>query len=163
VTPSIESESAADLAAIHAVHTAAFPTRLEADLVDALRANGHAIVSLVARVDDVVVGHVLLSPVTISRDGAVIAHGLGLAPVAVLPSHQGRGIGAALIRAALQRATAPFCVVLGDPAYYTRFGFVRALDHGLMNEYGVDAELMVLGAAPPGLVRYSPELSSISA
>jgi putative acetyltransferase len=163
----IEPESAADRAAIHAVHSAAFPTRLEADLVDALRASGHAIVSLVARLDGVVVGHVLLSPVTISRDGEVVANGLGLAPVAVLPAHQSRGIGGALVRAALARATAPFCVVLGDPAYYSRFGFTRALDRGVTNEYGVDAEFMVTalpGGAPPppGLARYGAEFASSS-
>ena len=114
----IEPEQPDDIAAVRAVHVAAFPTDGEANLVDALRANGHAIVSLVARsrgstataAGHDIVGHVLFSPVTIERDGVVIAHGLGLAPLAVLPAWQGQGVGSALARAGLdacRRTNAP--------------------------------------------------------
>src|SRR5688500_8161777 len=128
--PLIETERSEDYAGIRAVHLAAFPTPVEADLVDRLRANGRAVVSLVAHESDTVVGHVLFSPVAIhavdgSRD-TVLANGLGLAPVAVLPEFQGCGVGAALIGAGIARCResgVPFVVVLGEPAYYARFGF----------------------------------------
>jgi len=102
----------------------------EADIVDKLRANGDLTISLVAEGADQIVGHVAFSPVSIS-DGASGWFGLG--PVAVLPSNQGRGVGRALIEQGLsdlRRANAKGCVVLGDPAYYGRFGFTS--DHDLV-------------------------------
>jgi putative acetyltransferase len=169
--PVISHERLADAAAVRTVHLATFPTPLEADLVDALRTNGHAVVSLVAFVGEEIVGHVLFSPVTVEQDGKASARGLGLAPLAVLPAHQRQGIGAALVRAGLElcrNKSAPFVVVLGEPAYYGRFGFVRASDFGLSNEYGAGEEFMVLavadGALPAasGLVRYADEFRAFS-
>lgn len=165
----IDAELPDDIRAVRAVHVAAFPTSAEADLVDALRASHHATVSLVARVDGAVVGHVLFSPVTIERDGHVIARGVGLAPLAVLPAHQRHGIGAALSRAGLdacRRIGAPFAVVLGEPAYYERFGFTRASDVGIDNEYGVRDEFMVLALASAlptggGLARYGDKFRTL--
>lgn len=95
----------------------------EASIVDALRAAGALTISLVATEGASIVGHVAFSPVTI--DGA---HGgwFGLGPVAVHPAWQGRGVGRELIEAGLaklQDRGALGCVVLGDPAYYARFGF----------------------------------------
>ncbi len=110
------------------VHLAAFPTQLEADLVDLLRANGNAVVSLVAHVGARIAGHVLFSPVIVERNGEVVARGLGLAPLAVMPAQQRQGIGAALVRAGIEECRnkgTPFVVVLGGPEYYRRFGFVR--------------------------------------
>jgi putative acetyltransferase len=167
----IRPEHDGDAAAIRRVHRAAFPTAAEARLVDRLRAAGHARVSRVAESDGRVVGHILFSPVTIdgSRDGG---EGLGLAPLAVAPPHQRRGIGAALVRdglAACRHAGRPFVVVLGDPAYYARFGFARAAAAGLDNEYGADEAFMVLelrpGALPAagGLVRYAPAFAELGA
>ncbi|MBD9419535.1 N-acetyltransferase [Achromobacter sp. ACM04] len=97
----------------------------EGYITNALREAGALTLSLVARVDGRVAGHVAFSPVTIS-DGSADWYGLG--PVAVLPELQGRGIGAALIRDGLARLKAlgaAGCVVMGDPAYYTRFGFAQ--------------------------------------
>jgi putative acetyltransferase len=122
-----------------------------------LRKGGQGTLSLVATIDDEVVGHVLFSPVT-------PGNGLGLAPVAVMPAHQRRGIAAVLIGEGLKRCSG-YVVVLGDPAYYQRFGFRRARDFGLENEYGADEEFMVLevqaGALRGirGLVRYRKEFS----
>ena len=101
----------------------------------------------------------LFSPVTLLGTSG----GLGLAPIGVLPDYQNSGIGGALIRAGLEACQAlgtPFVVVLGDPGYYSRFGFERAHRHGLENTFGADEEfrVIVFGAAPPpGTVRYSPE------
>lgn len=165
----VEPELPDDIGAVRAVHVSAFPTSGEADLVDALRAADHAVVSLVARLDDAVVGHVLFSPVTIEREGRVIARGVGLAPLAVVPAHHERGIGSALARAGLdecRRIGAPFCVVLGEPAYYARFGFTRALDAGVDNEYGVRDEFMIVALAHElpsggGVARYGDEFRTL--
>jgi len=97
----------------------------EGYITNALREAGALTLSLVARVDGRIAGHVAFSPVAIS-DGSADWYGLG--PVAVLPELQGRGIGAALIREGLARLKAlgaAGCVVMGDPAYYARFGFAR--------------------------------------
>jgi putative acetyltransferase len=114
-----------DAAGIRAVHEAAFPTPVEADLVETLVHEGDAIVSLVAERQGGIVGHVLLSRMQVSGDGQAL-RALGLGPVGVLPGFQGGGIGAALIESALgiARATGEDIVfVLGEPDYYTRFGF----------------------------------------
>ncbi|MCT9810833.1 N-acetyltransferase [Acidovorax sp. Be4] len=124
----IRNETAADVEAIDAVTTAAFLTAPHSDhteqfIVKALRKAGKLAVSLVAEADGKVVGHVAVSPVSIS-DGAVGWYGLG--PISVLPEHQGQGIGGRLMNAALQALRergAAGCVVLGEPGYYGRFGF----------------------------------------
>ena len=148
------------------MHATAFPTDAEARLVDALRAAGQAAVSLVALVQDDIVGHVLFSPVAANS-----GRGVGLAPVAVLPRDQGQGIGAALIRTGIESCRAAgydYVVVLGDPGYYRRFGFRRALDLGLQNEYGAHDEFMVLElrlgglAGVAGMVKYCSEFAALA-
>ncbi|MCI0681212.1 MAG: N-acetyltransferase [Gemmataceae bacterium] len=167
---SIRPERPDDATAIHAVHAAAFPTDAEARLVGRLRAAGHACVSLVAELDGAVVGHILFSPVSLETPAGLIS-GLGLAPMAVLPGRQRRGIGSALVRdglAACRQKPCPFVVVLGHPEFYPRFGFRRASEAGLNNEYGADEAFMVIelepGALPAGagLVKYGPEFAEWS-
>jgi len=135
-------------------------------LVDLLRSAGRLPVSLVAEIGDAVVGHVAFSPVT-TASGAV---GVGLAPVAVAESHRRRGIAAALVRAGLEACRAAgfgWAVVMGEPAYYSRFGFRPASEFGLSDEYGggqaFQAIELVPGALPvgAGLVRYAPEFSAV--
>jgi putative acetyltransferase len=95
----------------------------EAAIVDALRRTDSLAVSLVAAEDGAIVGHVAFSPVA---TGGRTAGWFGLGPVAVRPERQRRGIGQSLIEAGLARLRAQGakgCVVLGDPAYYRRFGF----------------------------------------
>ncbi len=124
----IRPEVPADVAAIHAVTVAAFldaphTGHTEQFIVDALRRAGALSVSLVAEVQGVVVGHVAVSPVTIS-DGSTGWFGLG--PISVNPDIQRQGIGSLLMREALRRLRqqgAAGCVLLGDPAFYARFGF----------------------------------------
>jgi putative acetyltransferase len=111
-----------DHAAIAAVVEAAFGRADEARLVDALRANGDVMFELVAEEDGAVVGHILFSRLYADRDELIAA----LAPVAVRPDRQASGVGSALVRASLESARefgAWGVLVLGDPAYYGRFGF----------------------------------------
>lgn len=157
-----------DEEAIRRVHLEAFGGDIEARLVDLLRQRGKAIASLVADQHGQVVGHIVFSPVTI--DNAPGCRALGLAPVGVRPVNQRAGIGSRLVREGLVRcqdAGYDFVVLVGEPAYYARFGFQAAKPHGLDNEYGVDEEFMVLElrkgslAAIAGLVRYGPEFAEL--
>jgi putative acetyltransferase len=118
----------ADTAGIRALHGAAFPTGAEADLVEALTREGDAVISLVEERQGEIVGHVLLSRMTVSADGREL-RALGLAPLGVRSGFRGGGIGRALIEAALTiaRSTGEALVfVLGEPEYYGRFGFLAA-------------------------------------
>ena len=116
----VRLEASDDHQAVRRVHLASFPGPGEADLVERLRASGDAVLSLVATEGGVLVGHVILS-----RMSAPFC-ALGLAPVAVLPDWRRQGIGANLIEEGIRCArrdgwNAVF--VLGEPAYYQRFGF----------------------------------------
>lgn len=137
----LRAEGRGDEEAVGVVHRRAFGRDDEARLVDALRAGGHGRVSLVAVEHDAVVGHVLLSAVAIAAAGGAVA-GLALAPLAVLPERQRRGIGSALVREALGVARAEghrVVLVLGDPAFYARFGFSVARAAALRTPYPRDA------------------------
>jgi putative acetyltransferase len=124
----IRDEKSADVAAIEAVTVAAFlnaphTSHTEQFVVNALRCAGKLALSLVADAAGEVIGHVAVSPVSIS-DGASAWFGLG--PISVLPEHQGRGVGSLLMREALRVLRvrgAAGCVLLGEPEYYSRFGF----------------------------------------
>jgi putative acetyltransferase len=163
----VRPERASDVDAIRAVHDAAFGGAAEGRLVDALRRADKLVVSLVAESDGEVVGHIGFSPVT----SAAAAKGFGLAPLAVRPDAQRRGIGGKLVLdglAAIAHVGAEFVVVLGDPRYYGRFGFGPAAPRGLSDEFrGGDAFQVIElrpGAIPPGvgLVRYAPEFALVS-
>jgi predicted N-acetyltransferase YhbS len=157
----IRPERAGDEGAIHALTEAAFRDMPfsdgdEQDLVDQLRADGDLTLSLVAEDAERIVGHIAFSPVSIS-DGSKDWFGLG--PVSVRPELHGQRIGSALVKrglADLRERGARGTVLLGDPAYYTRFGFAH--DPGLTYP-GPPAEyfqrLVLEGAAPQGIVRYA--------
>lgn len=153
----VRPERSSDVDAVRSVVTAAFPTDAEARLVDALRSAGRLTISLVADDGGRVVGHGAFSPVS--------GGGLGLAPVAVLPEVQRKGVGGELINEGLRLARgsgAPFVVVLGEPGYYSRFGFAAASRWGVADEYGGgDAfQAIVWGDAPPaGVIKYVPEFA----
>ncbi|WP_030670703.1 GNAT family N-acetyltransferase [Streptomyces sp. NRRL B-1347] len=156
------AETNADIPTIHAINAAAFDTPMEADLVDALRADSSWIegLSIVATDEDgKLIGYALLTRCHIGETPA-----LCLAPVAVWPEYQNTGAGSAAIRAALKAAEdmgEHFVVVLGHPAYYPRFGFTRASTHGIGLTIDVpDEALMALTLdtdhpLPSGTVRYA--------
>lgn len=159
--PGIRKEALADAAAVRAVHEAAFPGVDEANIVDALRDANELSISLVATLDDQVVGHIAFSPITVNDAPA----GLGLAPVAVRPDFQRCGIGSRLIEEGLRlcgASGAALVVVLGDPVYYSRFGFLPAAGLGLSDEYGggdaFQAMILDNSFSSRGLVLYSSPL-----
>src|SRR6266498_4270007 len=162
----IQNEEPTNIDQVRAILQAAFPTDAESKLVDSLRTNGKAIISLVAIGEEEVLCHVLFSPITTSPQSP--ARGIGLAPVAVRPDVQSQGVGSQLIREGLhlcQELGFDYCVVLGSPKYYRRFGFEKASGFGISNEYGVDEEFMLIKFSDcnvHGLVKYAPELAALS-
>jgi putative acetyltransferase len=150
-----------DYAAIRAVLRHAFPTAEEADLVERLRADGDVLVELVEASDIAIQGHILYSPLAIERGDATLA-AAALAPVAVLPAFQARGIGGALIRAGNARCAAlglAAIVVVGHRAYYPRFGFSAAaaesLDAPFSGPHFMALELRPGALEGGGRVRYA--------
>lgn len=166
----IRPEKPEDIPAIRIVIEQAFGRPAEADLVDALRRNGKATISLVAEDDGRVVGHILFSPVTIQSSETELT-GVGLAPMAVLPEFQNRGVGSLLVKNGLDRcreAGHSFAVVLGHSHYYPRFGFTPASRFGIKCEYEVaDEHFMAMelleGALQnqAGTARYQPEFNEV--
>ena len=128
----IRPERAGDQASIRRVLVAAFAGWDEANLVEALRRAGDLPFSLVAVDGTAIVGHVAASPVTLDEPAdaippdAAVSRVVTIAPLAVMPDRHRRGIGTALMDAMLDRlrgAGVGFALLLGDPAYYRRFGF----------------------------------------
>ncbi|MGH8382995.1 GNAT family N-acetyltransferase [Pseudomonas sp.] len=156
----IRNEQPADLDSIERLTEAAFrneehSSHTEHLIVNALRKANQLSVSLVAVENGEIIGHVALSPVTVSS-GAT--HWYGLGPISVRPDRQGQGIGSSLIMAALaelQRLGGVGCVVLGEPGYYGRFGFEA---HPGLELPGVPHEyfqaLSFGSALPTGVVKY---------
>jgi len=121
----------------------------EAELVEVLRSQNALSVSLVAERDGKIIGQAAFSP---ARDEAGAPGWFALGPVAVLPADQGRGIGSALIRAGLQEILergARGCILTGNPAYYTRFGFVLSGEHAPPSEPAEFFMVKLLGGSLP--------------
>jgi putative acetyltransferase len=168
MSPIIRPERSADHAAIREVNRIAFGGEGEARLVDALRGGGHTRISLVAEEEGQVVGHILFSALTIaSPQGEIEA--LSLAPLAVVPSHQRRGIGSSLVREGLRACRDDghrIVIVLGHPEFYPRFGFSAKLAEPLRSPYSGPA-FMAVELVPAALrdiegeVRYSPPFENL--
>jgi putative acetyltransferase len=164
-------EQLSDFAAVDELTAAAFGQPAEARLVQELRRNGGLTLSAVARLASRPVAHVAYSPLTI---GGLAASPpvLALAPVAVTPAHQRRGFGSALIRWSLDRLRergCPAVIVLGEPAFYSRFEFRPASDFGILCPYDVPREYFMAIelhgdalASMSGLVEYRPEFAAVS-
>lgn len=160
----IREERPEDLEAIREVNRLAFAQETEARIVDALRANGAALLSLVAIVNGKVAGHIMYSPATIAS-----LAGAALGPMAVLPELQRSGIGGRLVTSGnlmLRDRGCPFVIVVGHPEYYPRFGFTAAKPLGILCEWELpDDVFMVLALDPSrmagvrGMARYRPEFA----
>jgi putative acetyltransferase len=146
------TESIEERSVIHSINEAAFGGTEEADLVDRLRAEGDALVSLVAELENQIVGHILFSRMWIETpSGLVLA--VALAPVAVLPEHQRRTIGGQLIRYGLDMLRGrgeKIVIVVGYPDYYPRFGFSSEKANSLESPFPRDV-FMVMELSPGAL------------
>lgn len=156
----IRKEVPSDVAHIEALTTVAFlnaphTSHTEQFIVNALRDSGNLAISLVAETDGKIVGHVAVSPVSIS-DGSQGWYGLG--PISVSPEHQCVGIGSQLMKqalATLRELRASGCVLLGDPKYYSRFGFKAKPSLVLPNVPPEYFQALLFNAPiPTGLVSY---------
>jgi len=166
----IRCERPEDTDPIRRVNELAFARPNEADLVDNLRLARAATLSQVAELEGTIAGHILFSPVTVQSPAGDFS-ALGLAPLAVLPELQNRGIGSRLVHASLvdlRAADHGIVVVLGHPGYYLRFGFLTASAVGIRWEKVVPEEaFMVLELKPgalcgrSGVVRYRPEFDLV--
>ncbi len=165
----IRPEKKEDIEAIHSILRQAFSRPEEARLVDELRGKyGSDVLSLVAEDESQVVGHILFSSVVIEGDQKKLK-GMGLAPMAVLPSMHRSGIGSKLVSTGLEmlkKSGVPFIVVLGHPDYYPRFGFEPASRYGIRPQWeGVpDYVFMILWFTKPapqitGTAVFLPEFS----
>ena len=158
----IRPAEARDGPAIREVLLAAFPGPGEADLVDSLRSAGDCVIELVAEDDGAVVGHILFSPMRAPF------RALALGPLAVAPHRHKQGIGSALVEAGhpIAREQGWDAVfLLGDPAYYQRFGYDVALAADFLSPYS-GPHFMVLalrGALPvtSGDVHYAPAFAAL--
>jgi putative acetyltransferase len=163
----IRCEQHDDIAAIRAINREAFGQDTEGAIVDALRANGALLLSLVASVGSRLVGHIAYSPAVV---GGV--RGAALGPMAVLPDCQRQGVGSRLVEAGNHELTAdgcPFIVVVGHPGFYPRFGFEPASRYGISCEWPVPDEAFMAMILNPacmngigGLARYRAEFSLAS-
>jgi putative acetyltransferase len=164
---SIRLEEPRDVVDVRETNGQAFGTPIEARLVDLLRGAPDSI-SLVATMEDRVIGHILFTPISIDPPASVRV--AGLAPMSVRPKYQRAGVGGQLVRAGLeecrQRGYAAV-VLVGHPEYYPRFGFVPAHTKGLECEFPVPQDaFMVLEldagalAGLAGVVRYRPEFAA---
>lgn len=161
---SIRAATPRDREAIRLVEEHAFGQQAEAGLVDAIVAEGDAVVELVAEEEGQVVGHILFSRLYVRGSGKDFA-AVALAPLAVEPDFHGTGIGGALVREAhirLKEAGERLSIVLGDPAYYGRFGYSHDRAAGFESDYQCEAlQAQAWGEAPEtGRLVYAPAFGS---
>lgn len=161
MTFTVRQEQPGDSAAIFELTQLAFSTathssQTEQFIVDALRRNGHLALSLVAESEGRLVGHVAISVVTTSgSDGWY-----GIGPLSVIPGFQRQGIGSFLLKegmAIMRERGARGCVLVGDPAFYARFGFARCTE---LEYPGIPPEYLLYknfdNTIPKGVIAFSP-------
>lgn len=164
----IREERPDDVAAVREVNRRAFGQDQESNIVDALRTNGGALLSLVATVNGQVTGHIMYSPVTVAGN----VKGAALGPMAVVPERQRQGIGTKLVETGnrkIKDAGHPFIIVVGHAEYYPRFGFRPASEYGIKCEWDVPDDVfmvLILDQAKmqgvSGLAKYRDEFWTVS-
>lgn len=169
----IRQENKDDHEAVFEVNRLAFGRECEAELVDLLRYSSAFIpeLSLVAALDNKIIGHILFTKIMIISENGEETRSLALAPMAVAPEFQHRGIGGKLIKNGLQMAKKLHhrsVIVLGHERYYPKFGFVPAHKWNIRCPYDVPENVfMALELAPDGLrdvsgrVVYPKEFESV--
>ncbi len=150
----IRGETPGDYEPIAVVNRRAFGQEEEGRLIEKIRGSRgfNPSLSLVAEIESDVVGHILFSPIHIETESGDVS-ALALAPMAVLPNFQKRGIGSQLVRAGLdvsRQAGHAIVVVLGHPDYYPRFGFQRASQFGVRSPFDVPDEVFMVQGLSPG-------------
>lgn len=163
----IREETGADIEAIRRVNRRAFAQDQEGNIVDALRSNGAALLSLVAIVDGELVGHIMYSPAVVGE-----TTGAALGPMAVLPEFQRQGIGSRVVEAGNQKLKDmgyPFIIVVGHAEFYPRFGFTPASKHNIRCEWDLPDEVFMMAVLDPlkmqgvsGLAKYRHEFSTVT-
>ena len=165
----VRNENASDVNEVEGLLFAAFTGHDEARAVELLRKSGSITIARVAEFDQRVVGHILFSPMTI-EPAQLGFRGIGLAPLAVLPEFQRMGIGTKLVLDGVtvcQQLLYSGVFVLGDVAYYERFGFQPASKFDLTSEYNAGDAFMALELQPGslagfhGTVKYRPEFNQV--
>jgi putative acetyltransferase len=156
--PLIRPEQSGDFDTVDALLLASFGREAEARLVHRLRASGKITAALVAEEKQRILGHVIISKVAVDAERGEVGV-LALAPLAVEPAFQRLGIGSALVSAGLERCRLgrhARVLVLGDPVYYARFGFVPAARFGLKYPFPApDHVFMAIELEPGAFVRAS--------
>lgn len=133
----IRLEQPGDITGIRDINEKAFGQSQEANIIDNLSKNCDNVLSLVAIERMKIVGHIFFSPVTIEGENEIVK-GMGLAPMAVSPEYQRQGIGSQLVDSGimeLRKNNCPFIIVLGNPEYYSRFGFELASQYGIQSQW----------------------------
>jgi putative acetyltransferase len=148
----LRRENPEERGAVRSLNEAAFGRQDEADLVDRLRDEGAVLASFVAELEKRIVGHILFSRMLIETASGPIS-AVALAPMAVLPEHQRRGVGGQLIRHGLdwlRQRGEHVVIVLGHPDYYSRFGFSSDRARSLASPFPPEA-FMALELLPGAL------------
>lgn len=145
----IRKENPRDYSAIKEINDLAFEQTQESELIDQLRSNCEKFLSLVAVEEKKRVGHIFFSEAIIDTNNSPV-QGMGLAPLAVLPQYQNKGIGSRLVKEGidiLKDMNSPFIIVLGHSEYYPRFGFEKASLHNIKcqwNDVPEDAFMILI-------------------
>lgn len=167
---SIQEETPKDINKIYEINKRAFGEEIEAKIVDALRENDELILSLVAKVDNLAIGHIAFSEVKINS-GETTHKAIGLGPMAILPEYQRKGYGTKLVEQGLKiisKRDYEIVVVLGHPDFYPKFGFVPSKTYGIQCEFECPPEAFMVKELKPdalkgitGKVYYSSKFSEV--